>query len=171
MSLASGSASEWEAERQRRPPRVRGPGIRIRAKSRGGKGKRTGREACAVLRLRREEGEGAAVRRPRGGARASREAVGDICAIGGHGLVGDDGWRLTALRAAKDGESSPPSSGPGEDDWLAARGSVNPTDVGMAIPQMQANTRQRHDVLRPTARHYADQEAPVLCIDDATPQT
>ena len=127
MSLASGSASEWEAERQRRPPRVRGPGIRIRAKSRGGKGKRTGREACAVLRLRREEGEGAAVRRPRGDARASREAVGDICAIGGHGLVGDDGWRLTALRAAKDGESSPPSSGPGEDDWLAARGSVNPT--------------------------------------------
>ena len=110
MSLVSESASEWEAERSR-PPRVRGPGFRIRARGRGGKGKRAGREACAVLRLRRDEGEGAAARHSRGVVRASREAGDDIQAVGGHGLIGDEGWRLTALRAAREGESSPPSSG------------------------------------------------------------
>ena len=75
-------------------------------------------------------GEGAAASRSRGVVRASREAMDDIREVAGHGLVGDEGWRLTALRAAKEGESSPPSSGPGDDDWLAARDSTNPTNGG-----------------------------------------
>ena len=72
---------------------------------------------------------------------------------------------LTALRAIQKGSARAPEAPLSQlDRWPRA-------DVGMAIPQMQANTRQRHDVLRPTARHYADREAPVPCIDDAIPQT
>ena len=67
----------------------------------------------------------------------------DIREVGGHGLVGDEGWRLTALRAAKEGESSPPSSGPGDDDWLAARDSTNPTNGGCSGNGERATSTHR----------------------------
>ena len=47
------------------------------------------------------------------------------------------------LRAAREGESSPPSSGPGDDEWLAARGSVNPTNGGCSGNGERASSAHR----------------------------
>ena len=143
MSAMGESSSEWESEGER-PLRARGQGFRIRTKGKNrSKGRRVGKEGCAALRFGREEGEREVARRSRGGIRASREAEEVALQGGGHGLVGDEGWRLTMLRAAREGESSPPSSGPGDDEWLAARGSVNPTNGGCSGNGERASSAHR----------------------------
>ena len=124
--MSSGSTSEWEVESGTPPqPPRRARRIRVKGKE-GRRGLR--REACAALRSGRVGGESRAARRSRGDQKGGG---GNTIHVGSHGLVGEEGWRLAALQAAREGESSSPSSsGPAEEDWLAARGSMDPTGGG-----------------------------------------
>ena len=121
MSEAEFSSSGWETEGLP-PSRLRRRGGRSGGRKKG-RGKKGRGEGCAALRLGGEEGVAGQARRLREALSRVREAR---QSAGSPRPAGRE-WQVAMLRAIRDGESSAPSSGPGDDDWGTTQGTSNPT--------------------------------------------